>query len=126
MPSEDDHVLIQGVAGDHYSLGFVGLAYYKENSERIRLVPVDNGEGPVYPNEQTIMTNRYKPLTRTIFIYVSKEIIKAERGIEFVTYYLENAGRLAGDVGYIPLSDENYQEQLTRFKNFVTPEPTIN
>jgi len=119
MPSEDDHVLIQGVAGDAYSLGFVGLAYYEENIERIKLVPVDSGNGPIIPTKESILQGHYQPLTRKIYIYVSSKISEIDHGTDFVTYFLKNINRLAEDVGFVPLSDSEYDEQLKRFMSFI-------
>ncbi|MCB0685709.1 MAG: PstS family phosphate ABC transporter substrate-binding protein [Saprospiraceae bacterium] len=119
MPSEDDHVLIQGVAGDLASLGFVGLAYYEENIDRVKLVPVDNGSGPVTPSRETILSGRYNPLTRKIYMYVSSQIAQMDQGVEFVHFFLDNAGKFAQDVGFIPLADSEYRQQLSRFSEFL-------
>ena len=119
MPSEDDHVLVQGVAGDKNALGFFGLAYYLENKEKLKLVGVDAGDGAVLPSLETVKNGTYKPLSRPIFIYVSNKAIEQPEVVTFVEFYLENAASLVGDVGYIPLTDTEYQAQLTKFKEFV-------
>ena len=119
MPSEDDHVLVQGVAGDKYALGFFGLAYYQENADKLRLVGVDAGNGPVVPSMETVKNGTYSPLSRPIFIYVSSEAADRPEVISFVEFYLKNAASLVSDVGYIPLPDSEYQTQLTKFQNFL-------
>lgn len=119
MPSEDDHVLIQGVSGDLYSLGFVGLAYYEENTQRVKLIPVDNGKGAVAPSRETINAGLYRPLTRRIYLYISKEITTIEHGKDFIYYFLENVDTLAEEVGFVSLSDEEYREQIERFTAFI-------
>jgi phosphate transport system substrate-binding protein len=119
MPSEDDHVLVQGVAGDKYALGFFGLAYYQENADKLRLVGVDAGNGPVTPSMETVKNGTYAPLSRPIFIYVSSEAANRPEVVSFVKFYLENAAILVPDVGYIPLPDNEYQNQMTRFDNFL-------
>ncbi|MDX1477434.1 MAG: PstS family phosphate ABC transporter substrate-binding protein [Saprospiraceae bacterium] len=119
MPSEDDHVLVQGVAGDKFALGFFGLAYYQENAAKLKLVAVDNGNGPVLPSMETVKTGKYAPLSRPIFIYVSSEGATRPEVIAFVEFYLQNAAELVPDVGYIPLPDEEYSAQLAKFRAFV-------
>jgi phosphate transport system substrate-binding protein len=119
MPSEDDHVLVQGVAGDKGALGFFGLAYYLENQDKLKLIGVDNGTDVVKPNMETVKSGSYSPLSRPIFIYVSSEAVKKPEVVNFVNFYLENASELVPDVGYIPLPDENYANLKTAFAEFV-------
>lgn len=118
MPSEDDHVLVQGVAGDKGALGFFGLAYYLENKDKLTLVAVDNGTAVVRPSMETVKDGSYSPLARPIFIYVSSEAVKRPEVVRFVNFYLENAASLVPDVGYIPLPDENYQASKLSFEAF--------
>lgn len=119
MPSEDDHVLVQGVAGNKYALGFFGLAYYQENADRLKLVAVDGGNGPILPSLNTVKNGEYTPLSRPIFIYVSNEGAKRPEVVKFVEFYLQNAANLVTDVGYIPLPNQEYQTQLEKFRTFV-------
>lgn len=122
MPSEDDHVLVQGVAGDPYALGFFGLAFFEGNQDRLRLVAVDNGAGPVLPTMETVKTGVYQPLSRPLFIYVSREVTGYEEAVHFVEFYLENVSKLAPDVGYVSLPEVEYQAQLEKFRKFVDTE----
>jgi len=117
--SEDDHVLVQGIAGDKYALGFFGLAYYAENKDKLTLIGVHNGEEVVKPSLETVKNGTYKPLSRPLFIYVNSTSVKQPEVIEFVNFYIQNAGELSKDVGYIPLPDENYKKQTENFKTFV-------
>jgi phosphate transport system substrate-binding protein len=117
--SEDDHVLVQGIAGDKYSLGFFGLAYYAENKDKLTLIGVNNGEEVVKPTLETVSNGTYRPLSRPLFIYVNSTSVKSPEVVEFVSFYIENAGELSKDVGYIPLPPENYKEQAKKFKTFV-------
>ncbi|MAT53577.1 MAG: protein sphX [Saprospirales bacterium] len=119
MPSEDDHVLVQGVAGDKNALGFFGLAYFEENADKLKLVAVDGGDGPVKPSLETVMNGTYKPLSRPLFIYVSSEGAKRPEVVEFVEFYLNNASKIAEDVGYVPAPQSEYDEQMKKFKEFV-------
>jgi len=105
--SEDDNVLVQGVSGDKLALAFFGLAYYTENKDKIKAIPVedgvaDNGDGPILPSEETVANGTYQPLSRPIFIYVNKA--KAEGAVaDFVDFYLGEGSALAAEVGYVPL-----------------------
>jgi len=119
MASEDDNVLVQGVSGDKGALGFFGLAYFTENAAKLKLVPVDSGSGPVAPTDETVMNDTYKPLSRPLYIYVSSEAAKRPEVVRFVEFYLENAGTLAPEVGYVALPSEEYQKQLEKFRQFV-------
>ena len=117
--SEDDHVLVQGIAGDKYSLGFFGLAYYAENKDKLTLIGVHNGEEVVKPTLETVSNGTYRPLSRPLFIYVNSTSVQSPEVVEFVDFYLNSAGDLAEDVGYIPLPEENYSTQKENFKTFV-------
>ncbi|MGB5461771.1 MAG: PstS family phosphate ABC transporter substrate-binding protein [Aureibaculum sp.] len=117
--SEDDHVLVQGIAGDKFSLGFFGLAYYTENKDKLRLIGVNNGEEVVKPTLETVSNGTYKPLSRPLFIYVNSTSVKQPEVVEFVNFYIDNAGELSKDVGYIPLPTENYEKAKESFKAFV-------
>ncbi|WP_372745386.1 PstS family phosphate ABC transporter substrate-binding protein [Lutibacter sp.] len=117
--SEDDHVLVQGIAGDKYSLGFFGLAYYQENKDKLTLIGVNNGEAVVKPTLETVSNGTYSPLSRPLFVYVNSTSVKHPEVVEFVNFYIDNAGELAEDVGYIPLPAELYAKQKESFKAFV-------
>ncbi|UJP03854.1 MAG: PstS family phosphate ABC transporter substrate-binding protein [Nitrosomonas sp.] len=106
--SEDDNVLVQGVASDIYALGFFGFAYYIENSKKISAVAIDNGNGGVLPSAITVENNSYKPLSRPVFIYVSAKSAEKPEVQEFVNFYMQNAAALVTEVKYFPLSKEVY------------------
>lgn len=119
-PSEDDNVLVQGIAGDRNSLGFFGLAYFTANSDVLKLLGIDGGDGCVMPSDQTVNSGTYQPLSRPLFIYVS--VLSAERAHiqSFVHFYLENAGLLVSDVGYVALTDELYILDIERFESRIS------
>lgn len=117
--SEDDHVLVQGIAGDKYSLGFFGLAYYSENKDKLTLIGVNNGEEVVKPTLETVSNGTYSPLSRPLFVYVNSTSVKHPEVVEFMNFYIDNAGELAEDVGYISLPSELYVTQKEHFKAFV-------
>lgn len=109
--SEDDNVLVQGVASDKNALGFFGLAYYEENMEKLKVIGIDdqkaeNGDGPILPSVETVKNKSYAPLGRPLFIYVNSTAAKRKEVQEFVTFYLANTDALTAEVGFIPLTDE--------------------
>lgn len=108
--SEDDNVLVQGVAGDAGSLGYFGYAYFGENRQTLRAVQVDGGNGCVEPNPQTIEGGQYAPLSRPLLIYVKKASLARPEVRSFVEFYLASAPELASQVGYVPLSAAGYQQ----------------
>lgn len=116
--SEDDNVLVQGIEGDVNALGFFGYAYFEENKERLKLVGVNGGNGIVLPSVETVKNGTYAPLSRPIFIYVNKNAARREEVKAFVNFYLETAGELVADVGYIPLPQEQYDKEVQKFAAF--------
>jgi phosphate transport system substrate-binding protein len=106
--SEDDNVLVQGIAGDQYALGYFGFAYYEANKSKLKLVAVDAGKGAIKPSSKTIADGTYSPLSRPLFIYVSTSAQKRAEVDGFVQFYLKNASKLAKEVGYVPLPTEAY------------------
>ncbi len=113
--SEDDNTLVQGVASDKNALGYFGYAYYAENKDRLKLVSIDGGKGPVFPSEKTIMDGTYSPLSRPIFIYINKKSADKPEVKQFVEFYLKNAPMLVKQVKYVPLSDQIYKLALEHF-----------
>jgi phosphate transport system substrate-binding protein len=123
QPSEDDNVLVQGVAGSLNALGYFGYAYYLENSDSLRVVPIDGGNGPVEPNHDTIADGSYSPLSRPLFEYVNAEMLQSEPALqEFMRFMLANSGPLAEDVGYIALPGEEIQAQQDKLEGAISGE----
>jgi phosphate transport system substrate-binding protein len=117
--SEDDNVLVQGVAGDKNAIGYFGLAYYEENKDKLKVAPVDGGKGPVVPSFQTVENGTYQPLSRPLFIYISTKSAAKPEIKEFVDYYLKNAQKLVKQAKYIPLPAKAYtlaQERFSKMK----------
>ncbi|MFT4040614.1 MAG: PstS family phosphate ABC transporter substrate-binding protein [Thermomicrobiales bacterium] len=116
-PSEDDNVLVSGVAGDVNALGYFGLAYYEANQDSLNAVQVDNNTGTcVAPSPETVQDGTYAPLSRPLFVYVSAASLDRPEVQEFVRYYLENAAELAPEVGYVASPDEVYAADMTAFE----------
>ncbi len=106
--SEDDNVLVQGISGDRYSLGYFGFAYYIENQDKLKVVPIDGGTGPVVPRIETINDGTYAPLSRPIYIYINPASLENPAVLKFVNFYLDKAAELAQEVGYVALPDAVY------------------
>lgn len=113
--SEDDNVLVQGVSSDKGGLGYFGLAYYEENKNKLRIVPVDGGKGPVIPTDKTVRTGEYAPLSRPEFIYINSRLVTDSVMIRFVQFYLRHAPALVKEVGYVPLPAKAYRLAYQRF-----------
>lgn len=113
--SENDNLLVRGVGSNEfeYALGFFGLAYYEENKSNLKLVPIDNGNGPVTPSTVTISTGDYTPLSRPMFLYVNNSFLEDKVGKGFITFYLQNAAEAAESVGYVALPAKRYNDAIS-------------
>jgi phosphate transport system substrate-binding protein len=115
--SEDDNVLVQGVANDRNALGYFGFAYYIENQNKLKAVPIDGGKGPIMPSAKTVEDGTYQPLSRPIFIYVSKKAYDSKPEVkEFVEYYLKQGPQLIRQVKYVPLLQNAYSLNMEHLK----------
>jgi phosphate transport system substrate-binding protein len=116
--SEDDNVLVQGVSRDANALGFFGFAYYVENKDKLRAVPIVEKEGKpaVAPSMQSVVDGTYQPLARPIFIYVSTKALARPEVKEFAEYYLRHGEKLSAEVKYVPLPAKSYQLGLERLQ----------
>ena len=112
--SEDDNVLVQGVTRDVNSLGFFGYAYYYENRDKLRAVPIvdKDGKPAVAPSESTVINGTYQPLSRPIFIYVNSKSLGRPEVREFVDFFNRNAPKLVKEVKYVPLPSQAYTYNL--------------
>jgi phosphate transport system substrate-binding protein len=109
--SEDDNVLVQGVSGDKNAIGYFGYAYYVENQDKLRAVPIVNKSGKqVAPSIDAVKDGSYNPLSRPLFIYVNAASMKKPEVQKFVQYYLETADELSKQAGYVPLPHEAYEK----------------
>ena len=115
--SEDDNVIVQFVSRNKGALGYFGLAYYEENKDKLRAVPikVTDASAGVLPSVATVNDGTYQPLARPLFIYVSAKSAKRPEVKQFVEFYLEQGGALAKEVGYIDLPEDEYAQAKANF-----------
>jgi len=109
--SEDDNVLVQGVAGDVNAIGYFGYAYYAENQNKLKALPIveKDGKPAVSPSEATVINGTYQPLARPIFIYVNAKAIAKPEVKKFIDFYMANASKMAKEVKYVPLPADAYK-----------------
>jgi phosphate transport system substrate-binding protein len=118
-PSEDDNVLVQGVSGNAGGLAYFGYAYYEENKDKLRAVPISAkaGSPAVMPSPEAVKDGTYQPLARPLFIYVNATAAAFKPEVKaFVNFYLENAPKLVAEVKYVPLPAEDYAAVKEHFK----------
>ena len=115
--SEDDNTLVQGIANDRNALGYFGYAYYAENQDKLKAVPIVNKQGKgVLPSEATVKDGSYNPLSRPIFIYVNKKSLAKPEVRGFVEFYLQQAPSLVQEVKYVALPEKAYGLAMERVK----------
>lgn len=114
--SEDDNVLVTGVSGSPTAIGFFGVAYYEENKDKLKSVPVVNPQlsQAVSPTAETIENGTYAPFSRPLFIYINKKSFDSPHVRSFAGYYLQNAAKLAPKTGYVALPRSVYMEAIKR------------
>lgn len=115
--SEDDNILVQGVAGEQYALGYLGYAYFTENMDKLKLVAVDGGTGCVSPSDATIADGSYAPLSRPLFIYVKHASLDRPEVRTYVEFLVENAQEVVPATGYHALSAEEYAADLAQLRS---------
>jgi phosphate transport system substrate-binding protein len=113
QPSEDDNVLVQGVAGEAGGLGYFGFSYYEQNQDKLGLVSVDAGSGCVAPSNESISSGEYKPLSRPLFMYPSQEAIQRPEVKAFMDYVVENYQAIAEAAAIVPMSQEQADQAKT-------------
>jgi phosphate transport system substrate-binding protein len=118
-PSEDDNVLVQGVSGNVGGMAYFGYAYYEENKDKLRAIPIiaKGSTTPVLPSPEAVMNGTYQPLSRPLFIYVNATAAAFRPEVKaFVNFYLENAPTLVKEIKYVPLPADDYAAVTEHFK----------
>lgn len=114
--SENDNLLSLGVSNAKNAIGFFALAYFENNKSKLKLVPIDSGNGPIWPTPQTVGSGAYSPLSRPIFIYVNKEFKSKSVGKKFLQFYFNKAASTAQSLGFVPLDVTEYAQSASRLK----------
>lgn len=117
--SEDDNMLLKGVATSPFALGYFGHGYFMANQKKVKALSIDAGKGPIEPTDENVSKGVY-PLARQLFIYVNTSSTKKPQVDAFVMYFIEVAKSLAKETGYLPLTDENYRLASERYTKKVT------
>ena len=113
--TEQDNSIAQGVMGSEYAIGYFGFAYYYQNPDQLKALGIDDGNGPVEPSLETASSGEYTPLSRSLYTYPSVESLGEEHIAEFARYFgrqTTNEDLVAGDVGYVPATEETQEEQM--------------
>ena len=109
--SENDNVLVQGVAGTEGATGYFGYSYYEQNADTLKALAVDDGNGCVEPSAETARAGEYTPLARPLFIYVNNASLADNAAVkEYTDFYIENLPTIAEGAQFIALDDASYEE----------------
>ena len=115
--SEDDNVLVQAIAKERDALGYFGYGYFVQNQKKLRVVPIDGGNGPVSPSVKTVEDGTYQPLSRPLFIYISKKSLDGAEMRQFIAFYLTRASQIVKQLKYVPLPTPGYELAIERVRN---------
>ncbi|WP_049984238.1 PstS family phosphate ABC transporter substrate-binding protein [Halorubrum sp. BV1] len=120
--TEQDNTIAQGVSGSEYAIGYFGFSYYYQNPDQLKALGIDDGDGPVEPSLETASNGEYTPLSRPLFTYPSISSLGNEHVAEFARYFVEqttNEDLVAGDVGYVPATEEIQEEQMQTLEDAI-------
>ncbi len=112
--SEDDNVIVQGVAGTPGGLGYFGFSYYEENQGTLKAVEIDGGSGCVAPSVESAQAGEYTPLARPLFVYVKIESLGRPEVDDFLRFMLENETEIAENAQFVPLNEQQIAENLAK------------
>jgi phosphate transport system substrate-binding protein len=118
-PSEDDNVTVQGVSGTKGGLGYFGLSYYEQNSDKLKVLQIDGGDGCVTPTTETVQDGSYKPLSRPLFVYPSAKALQRPEVDAFLKFYIENSADIAEQALFVPMTEEQQQASTTKIEQLV-------
>jgi phosphate transport system substrate-binding protein len=110
--SEDDNILVRGVAGDRGAMGYFGLSYYLENQNRLKVLRVNSGGGCVRPSVASVQSRAYRPLSRGLFVYAKKKSFKRDVVAAFIRHMIVNEKAISRRAKMVPLT----RRQLTKAK----------
>jgi len=110
--SEDDNVLVRGVAGERGAMGYFGLSYYLSNQNRLKVVNVNAGGGCVKPSIASVQSRAYRPLSRGLFVYAKKKSFKRDVVAAFIRHMIVNEKAISRTARIVPLT----KKQLAKAK----------
>ncbi|MFB6086659.1 MAG: phosphate ABC transporter substrate-binding protein PstS family protein [Halodesulfurarchaeum sp.] len=122
QPTEHDNLIVQGVQGSKYGIGYFGFAYYYNNPGSVKALAIDSGSGCVKPSIETAKSGEYEPLSRPLFTYAAKDALAKRHVAEFARFYVEQSGNqqlVADRVGYVPNSETTVQNQLEKLETAI-------
>lgn len=123
-PSEDDNVIVQGVSGSKGGLGYFGFSYFEENIDQLKAVAIDSGAGCIQPSVETARDGSYTPLSRPLYVYVSKSALENPAVLNFFQFFVDNNASIAESALFIPLSEEGQAQLTTDFTALIAPNGT--
>lgn len=120
--TEQDRTIIQGVQGSEFAIGYLGFAYYSQNTDAVKAVSIDDGDGCVEPSLETAKSGEYTPLARPLFTYPAKSSLAEDHVAEFAKFFIENTTNeevVANEVGYVPLGEDQQAEQMDTLESAI-------
>jgi phosphate transport system substrate-binding protein len=111
--SEDDNVIVRGVAGEAGALGYFGFSYYEENQDSVKAVQIDSGDGCVTPSVETAQSGEYKPLSRPLFVYAKTTSLERQEVRDFLTFMVDNATEITEAAQFVPPTEEQLEKSRT-------------
>lgn len=122
----DYNEIVDEVSSNQNAIGYVGFDYYIQNKKKVKSIAVDNGDGPVEPTYININRGSYKPLSRTLYLYVNSKAAQHESVDKFITFYLRSAHVLTRKIGFVPYKKEFYRTVLKSYRNGNTGMLSLN
>ena len=117
-PSEDDNVIVQGVAGEEGGLGYFGFSYFEQNQDTLKALEVDGGSGCVAPSAATAQDGTYTPLSRPLYVYAKKSFVDDSEDVRNIVHVMfDNNETIAEETLFVPLSAEQLAEQQTKYED---------
>jgi phosphate transport system substrate-binding protein len=111
--SEDDNVIVRGVAGETGALGYFGFSYFEQNQDSVKAVQIDSGDGCVTPSVETAQSGEYKPLSRPLFIYAKTTSLERPEVRDFLTFMVDNATEISEAAQFVPPTEEQLEKSRT-------------
>ncbi len=118
--SEDDNILVLGVEGNRYAVGYFGFAYYLEAAQDLGAVSVDDGNGCVEPTFENALAGDYTPLSRPIFIYTRESLLEeSDEILYFIEFYLRQLDEILPEVGYVTMPESLWSQQYAKIQPYL-------